>query len=161
MAGLLVIGPLTMTRAHDFPWPGPFSGDLMSPSQVASETGSGSLLSVDLKARGLSADALSEAIETDVTDNGLEVRRLKGVYHVAAVSVPGSSSSALIQIDSSGRMRYIGTLFNNDHGDVIILVIGRPTTMVTDSGMDGAALDPQQGKDAATAAALLYAAGSL
>jgi hypothetical protein len=158
LASLLVIGPLTMTRAHDFPWPGPFSGDLMAASQIASGTGSGSLLQVDLRAEGMSADALSEAIETSTLDNGLEVRRLQGVYHTFAVSAPGSSQSALIQIDSGMRLRLIGQLFDDGHGNVIICVLGRPTPVVVPAGMDDG-IDPQQGKDAATAAGLLLTAG--
>jgi len=158
LAGLLVIGPLTMTRAHDFPWPGPFSFPLTG-TQVASASGE-TFLSVDLRADGLSASALGEAIETTVTDDGIEVKRLSGVYHTAILTKPGSAYAALIQIDVRGRANVVAHMLRNQ-GHVIILVLEpeRSQTTMTVAGLDDG-LDPQAASDAVDAVALLYASGT-
>ena len=169
LAGLLVIGPLTMTRAHDFPWPGPFShpllGTSVAPMGSSVAKSSGSYMSVNLKAEGLSASALSEALVTSQDQFGeFEFKRVSGLADYIVVVIPGSDEAPLIQIDVQERPKVLGHLHricDGLSGGVIYCpkAVDRPTTFVFTGDFE-AGLTPQAALSAATAGALLLAAGA-
>jgi hypothetical protein len=164
LAGLLVIGPLTMTRAHDFPWPGPFHGDMLPGSQVSSGSGSVSLLTVDLKVEGFTAQGLAESTETFPVGEEFEIIRVNGLTDYIVIVTPGAQEDPVIQIDVSDRAKLIGHMHRSCDGFSGTAIYcpkaaDRPTVMVS-TGQYEAGLDPQTALDAATAGALAALAGA-
>jgi hypothetical protein len=163
LAGLLVIGPLTMTRAHDFPTPGPFHYPLMG-TDVASSSGSGSLLVVDLRADGFSADALADSTETFPVGEEFEILRVNGLTDYIIIVTPGLQEDPVIQIDVFDRATMVGHLHRTSDGLSGTAIYcpkdaERPTIMVG-TGLDEGGIDPQTALDAAAAGALAQVAGS-
>jgi len=159
LAGLLVIGPLTMTRAHDFPWPGPFSFPLTG-TQVSS--GGAGLLTVDLRADGFSASALAEATEVISVGEEFEIIRVDGLTDYIVIVTPGTQEGVLIQIDVSARprlMAYIHSFLDDDGGHVIICpkATERPDVLVSVGGYEDG-MDAQSVLDAAMGGALVQVA---
>lgn len=163
LASLLVIGPLTMTRAHEpASWPGYSSFPLLS-SGVSTEVGN--FLSVDLRVTGLSASALGEAIQTSTVSNGgFVIKRVAGVPDYIIVATPGALESVLIQIDVKERPKLVAHLYRcNDFGGLIITcpkADDRSITTVVITGAFEDGMDAQGAYDAGAAAALLMAGGT-
>lgn len=168
MASLLVIGPLTMTRAHEIPtWPSPLNLPMLGTSVVSTDVGD--FLNVDLRVSGLSGSALGQAIVTappddDGRNTGFVVKRVPGLSGYLVITTPGSAYAALIQVDLQGGLHMVAHLYRGKDATgetrVIILVLDpeRQNAVVTVAGAEDG-MDAQSSLDAADAGAILFAAG--